>query len=299
MSSTTETTLPAFGTLPRPRSRLSSLLSIARKKPLGTACFVIILIYWVMAILAPIVTKTGYNEPLYGPAFHSPSAHYWFGTDESGRDVYSRIVWAARTDLLVSLITAVVGVSGAVLVGVASGYFGGLVDMVVQRIVDTIQALPGLILLLVVVAIFGTNIVIAMAVITVLTIPVGARIIRADVLQLRQMQYVEAARAVGGGDWRIMSRHIFRGVVPTAIVLMTIALGANLLIEASLAFLGMVSSQYPDWGLMLNSGALGTMEQSPWLAVVPGLAITIIVFAYSMFGDALRDVLDPKLRGIT
>jgi peptide/nickel transport system permease protein len=252
-----------------------------------------------MAIFAPLVTKTGYNEPLYGPAFHSPSAQYWFGTDESGRDVYSRVVWAARTDLLVSLITAVVGVAGAVVVGVASGYFLGVVDMIVQRIVDTIQALPGLILLLVVVAIFGTNIVIAMSVITILTIPVGARIVRSDVLQLRQMQYVEAARSIGAGDWRIMSRHILRGVLPTAIVLMTIALGANLLIEASLAFLGMVSSQYPDWGLMLNSGALGTMEQSPWLAVVPGLAITIIVFAYSMFGDALRDILDPKLRGIT
>jgi peptide/nickel transport system permease protein len=291
--------LTATSALPRRRSRVSAVLSAARKKPLGTACLVVIVIYWALAILAPIVSRTGYNEPLYGPPFHGPSLHYWFGTDDSGRDVYSRVVWAARTDLLVSLITAVVGVSGAVLVGLVSGYFGGLVDMLVQRVVDAIQALPGLILLLVVVAIFGTNIAIAMSVITILTIPIGARIIRSDVLQLRQMQYVEAARSVGASDWRIMTRHVFRGVMPTAIVLMTIALGANLLVEASLAFLGMVSSQYPDWGLMLNSGALGTMEQAPWLAVVPGLAITIIVFAYSMFGDALRDILDPKLRGVT
>jgi len=291
--------LPAVAALPRRQSRLSAAWAAARKKPLGTVCLVVIVIYWAMAILAPIVSRTGYNEPLYGPPFHGPSWQYWFGTDDSGRDVYSRVVWAARTDLLVSLITSVVGVSGAVLVGLISGYFGGLVDMLVQRLVDAIQALPGLILLLVVVAIFGTNIAIAMSVITILTIPIGARIIRSDVLQLRQMQYVEAARSVGAGDWRIMTRHIFRGVMPTAIVLATIALGANLLVEASLAFLGMVSSQYPDWGLMLNSGALGTMEQAPWLAVVPGLAITIIVFAYSMFGDALRDILDPKLRGIT
>ena len=292
------TTVPAYGALPRARSKPSMLLSFARKKPLGTACLVIILIYWLMAIFAPLVTKTGYNDPLFGPAFHGPSTHYWFGTDDSGRDVYSRVVWAARTDLLVSLITSVVGVAGAVVVGIASGYFVGLVDMVVQRIIDAIQALPGLILLLVVVAIFGTNIVIAMSVITIITIPIGARIIRSDVLQLRQMQYIEAARSVGGGEVWIMSRHILRGVAPTAIVLMTIALGANLLIEASLAFLGMISTAYPDWGLMLSSGALSSMEQAPWLALVPGLAITFIVFAYSMFGDAMRDVLDPKLRGV-
>ena len=268
-----------------------------RHKPFGAVCLGIIIFYWLMAVLAPLVTKTGYNDPLYGPAFHNISWHYWFGTDETGRDVYSRIVWAARTDLLVSLLTSLVAVSGATFVGLLSGFFGGLTDMVVQRVVDTIQALPGLVLLLVVVAIFGEEIVVAMATITVLSIPVGARVIRAEVLQIRRMQYVEAARSVGCGEFRILLRHVLRGVVPTAIVLFTLALAVNLLIEASLAFLGLVSSTYPDWGTMLNVGAVSHMEQAPWLAVAPGLAISVIAFAYSMFGDSLRDVLDPRMRG--
>jgi len=244
-----------------------------------------------------VISHTGYNDPLYGPALHAPSAHYWFGTDNSGRDVYSRVIWAARTDLLVSLITSVCGVALALLLGTLSAYFAGWFDLVMQRIVDTIQAMPGLILLLVIVAVLGSDIKYPMAAITILTVPVGLRIIRAAVLQIRAMPYVESARVVGAPDWRIMLRHVLPNVLPLVVILLTIALGVNLLIESSLAFLGLVSSSYPDWGVMLSTGAITYMEQGPWLALAPGIAITGIVFAYSIFGDAARDVLDPRLRG--
>ncbi len=279
------------------QGRLVRGLRLARAKPLGAVAVVIILAYWIAAALAPVISHTGYNDPLYGPALHAPSAHYWFGTDNSGRDVYSRVIWAARTDLLVSLITSVCGVALALLLGTLSAYFAGWFDLVMQRIVDTIQAMPGLILLLVIVAVLGSDIKYPMAAITILTVPVGLRIIRAAVLQIRAMPYVESARVVGAPDWRIMLRHVLPNVLPLVVILLTIALGVNLLIESSLAFLGLVSSSYPDWGVMLSTGAITYMEQGPWLALAPGIAITGIVFAYSIFGDAARDVLDPRLRG--
>lgn len=278
-------------------SHWKKLGALAASKPMGAICFTVIIIYWLVAVFAPWIAHSGYNDPLFGPSFAAPSGTYWFGTDNSGRDVFSRVIWASRTDLLVSVITSMIGVGAAFILGVASAYFLGWFDLVLQRIVDAIQALPGLIVLLVIAAVLGTNLAVAMAAITVLTVPIGLRIVRSDTLQVREMQYVESARALGASNGRIILRHIVPNVIPLGIILMTIALGTNLLIEASLAFLGLVSSTYPDWGTMLNVGALGYMEQAPWLALAPGLAISIIVFAYSMFGDALRDVLDPRLRG--
>jgi peptide/nickel transport system permease protein len=270
---------------------------LARAKPMGTVALLIILAYWLAALFAPILAHSGYNDPLFGPALHSPNGRFWFGTDNSGRDVYSRVIWAARTDLVVSLVTSLVGVLLALVLGAMSAYFAGIFDLIIQRVVDTIQAMPGLILLLVIVAVLGTDIVYPMAAITLLTIPVGLRIVRAAVLQIRAMPYVESARVIGAADSRIIIRHVLPNVMPLVVILVTIALGVNLLIESSLAFLGLVSSNYPDWGVMLSSGAIGYMEQGPWLALAPGIAITGIVFAYSMFGDAARDVLDPRLRG--
>ena len=286
-----------LGPITASRGWVSRALHLARSKPMGAAALLIILVYWLAAVFAPVIAHTGYNDPLYGPALHAPSAKFWFGTDNSGRDVYSRVIWAARTDLIVSLVTSVCGVALALVLGTMSAYFAGIFDLVIQRVVDTIQAMPGLILLLVIVAVLGTDIVYPMAAITILTIPVGLRIVRAAVLQIRAMPYVESARVVGAADMRIIWRHVLPNVLPLVMILLTIALGVNLLIESSLAFLGLVSSTYPDWGVMLSSGAIGFMEQGPWLAIAPGLAITGIVFAYSMFGDAARDVLDPRLRG--
>lgn len=289
--------VPDVGPLSAARTWPARLLHLARAKPMGTAAVIIILLYWAAAAFAPVIAHTGYNDPLYGPALHAPNARYWFGTDNSGRDVYSRLVWAARTDLMVSLLTSVAGVLLALIFGTLSAYFAGVFDLIIQRIVDTVQAMPGLILLLVIIAVLGTDIVYSMAAITVLTIPIGLRIVRAAVLQIRAMPYVESARVVGAPHSRIVLRHVLPNVAPLVVILLTIALGVNLLIESSLAFLGLISSSYPDWGVMLSVGAIGYMEQGPWLALAPGLAITGIVFAYSMFGDAARDVLDPRLRG--
>jgi len=191
---------------------------------------------------------------------------------------------------------SLVGVGMAFTLGVLSGYLVGWFDLVVQRIVDGIQALPGLILLIVITAVFGTELIVAMAAISILSVPVGLRIFRSSVLQIRQTQYVEAARVVGASHPRILFRHIAPNVLPLAIIVSTLALGVNVLLQSSLAFLGLVSSPFPSWGTMLNVGAITFMEQAPWLALAPGLAISGIVFSYSMFGDALRDVLDPRLR---
>lgn len=291
------TSAPEFSPLVASRGWAMRMLRLARAKPMGAAALIIILIYWLAAVFAPVIAHSGYNDPLFGPALHAPSAKFWFGTDNAGRDVYSRVIWAARTDLVVSLVTSVVGVALALALGTMSAYFAGIFDLIIQRVVDTIQAMPGLILLLVIVAVLGTDIVYPMTAITLLTIPVGLRIVRAAVLQIRAMPYVESARVVGAPDSRIIWRHVLPNVLPLVMILLTIALGVNLLIESSLAFLGLVSSSYPDWGVMLSSGAIGFMEQGPWLAMAPGLAITGIVFAYSMAGDSARDVLDPRLRG--
>jgi peptide/nickel transport system permease protein len=288
---------PQFGAGPRFGVRAQRLMRLARAKPLGTFALLMIMGYWLAAALAPVITHTGYNDPLYGPALHGPSTHYWFGTDNSGRDVYSRVIWAARTDLVVSFITSFIGVAVALVLGTLSAYFAGWFDLALQRLVDAVQAMPGLIVLLVIVAVLGTNIVYPMAAITILTVPVGLRIIRAAVLQVRTLPYIESARVVGARDLRIVVRHVLPNIFPLVVVLLSIALGINVLIESSLAFLGLVSSSYPDWGIMLSVGSISFMEQGPWLAMAPGIAITGLVFAYSMLGDALRDVLDPRLRG--
>jgi peptide/nickel transport system permease protein len=289
-------TVDAVATRPRASGPLKRILRLARTKPLGTVAFIIILIYWCTAALAPWIARTDYNEPLYGPPFHRPNAQYWLGTDDSGRDVFSRVVWASRTDLLLSFMASFIGVGMAFTLGVLSGYLVGWFDLVVQRLVDGIQALPGLILLLVITAVFGTELIVAMAAISILSVPVGLRIFRSSVLQIRQTQYVEAARVVGASHPRILLNHVAPNVLPLAIIVSTLALGVNVLLQSSLAFLGLVSSSFPSWGTMLNVGAITFMEQAPWLALAPGLAISGIVFSYSMFGDALRDVLDPRLR---
>jgi ABC-type dipeptide/oligopeptide/nickel transport system permease subunit len=230
--------------------------------------------------------------------FASPSAEAWLGGDQLGRDVFSRLVYGARISLEVGLLSVFFGITLGAFIGITSAYFGGKTDLIVQRVMDAMMAFPALILALAIMAILGasiTNVVIALAVVF---IPGAARTIRAQALSIKEVDYVLAARAVGAGDWRIILCHMAPNCVPTYIVLATISLGFAIVVEASLSFLGVgVPPEVPSWGGMLTGAAQNYVKVAPWLGVFPGLAIAIVVFAWNLLGDALRDVLDPRLRG--
>ena len=276
---------------------LRRLGRLAKQKPLGTVAVIILAVMWLSAALAPVLAPFHWRDVLSGPRLHAPDSFYWFGTDDVGRDVYSRILWAGRLSLSVSFAATLIGTVIGSVTGVVSGYFLGWFDLIWQRVIDALQALPGLVLLMVVVQVLGTGLPVVAIALAVLTVPGSSRIIRSAVIGIRANQYIEAANVVGAGSGRIMLRHVLPNAFPPILILAALSLGGNLLLQASLSFLGLVSSEYPDWGSMLNSGARRFMESAPWLAIFPGLAITLTVFAYNMLGDTLRDVLDPRLRG--
>jgi ABC-type dipeptide/oligopeptide/nickel transport system permease subunit len=276
---------------------LRRLGRLARQKPLGTLAVLILAVMWLSAIFAPWVAPYYWRDVFSGPRLHEPDAYYWFGTDDVGRDVFSRIVWAGRLSLTISFAATVLGITLGSVAGVVSGYYMGWFDLIWQRLVDAMQALPGLVLLMVVVQVLGTGLPVVALALAVLTVPGSSRIIRATVISIRENPYIEAARVLGAGNGRVMLRHVLPNAFPPVLILAALSLGGNLLLQASLSFLGLVSSEYPDWGSMLNAGARRFMESAPWLAIFPGLAIMLTVFAYNMLGDTLRDVLDPRLRG--
>lgn len=278
-------------------NRLRKLGRLAIQKPLGTLAVLILAVMWLSAAFAPVVAPFHWRDVFSGPRLMAPDSFYWFGTDDVGRDVFSRIIWAGRLSLSISFAGTIVGISLGLIAGVISGYFLGWFDLIWQRVIDAMQALPGLVLLMVVVQVLGTGLPVVAIALAVLTVPGSSRIIRATVISIRENPYIEAARVLGANDGRIMFRHVLPNAFPPVLILAALSLGGNLLLQASLSFLGLVSSEYPDWGSMLNAGARRFMESAPWLAIFPGLAIMLTVFAYNMLGDTLRDVLDPRLRG--
>jgi len=271
--------------------------NLAVAKPLGTVSLVIIVAMWILAIFAPVIAPYDWNQILVKPRFTPPSPGTWLGTDELGRDVLSRLIWASRLSLSLSVFSVTIGTMGGTLIGLASGYFMGVFDLTVQRITDAYNAIPQLLFLIAITSVLGTNILPVFIALTILRIPGGGRLIRSVVLSARENVYVEAAKAIGAGDARIMFKHVFPNAYAPLIILLSIGLGANLLSQSSLSFLGLVSSVYPDWGGMLNAGARRYIERMPWMALAPGVIITLAVLSYNMLGDALRDVLDPRLRG--
>lgn len=285
---------------PERRERGRSLLrlgKVALRKPLGTVSFAVLAVLWAVAIFAPAVAPFEQDAVFVGPRLATPSGAHWFGTDEVGRDVYSRIIYGARLSLLVSVASTVIGVLAGTAIGVISGYVLGWFDLLWQRVIDAFQALPALVMLMVVAYVLGPKLSMVALALAVLTAPVTSRVVRATTLTVRESAYIEAARVLGAGHVRIILRHIVPNVLPTVIVLAAIGLGANILLQSALSFLGLVSSQTPSWGGMLNLGARRYMEVQPWLALAPGLAISVTVLSYNLLGDALRDVLDPRLRG--
>lgn len=290
-------TAPPVPQAPRLPRWLRGMLRFARLRPLGAAGAVIIFLMVLSAITAPLIAPYHPLETDFLAQFSPPSTAHWLGTDAYGRDLLSRILYGSRTALLVGFASAFLGATLGALVGVASAYFGGRVDLLIQRVVDLFLAFPIIILALAVVSILGTGVGNVIMAITVPMIPNCARVVRASALAVRQMPYVDAARAAGFGHGRIIFRHMLPNVMAPYLIMLTAYVGQAILLEASLSFLGLgVAEPTAAWGLMLRGAAVEFAETAPWMAIFPGLAISLGVFAFNLFGDSLRDALDPRLR---
>src|SRR2546427_13237564 len=279
-------------------STLRAVGRFARRKPLGALGALIVVAMLVMAAFAERIAPYGYDDTIRGARMQPPSAAHWLGTDNLSRDMWSRIVYGARVSVTVGVATNRLALFLATAVGVSSGYFGGAYDLVVQRVVDAWLSFPYLVIVLSVMAVLGPgflNVVLSLAVIIA---AVNSRVIRGATIGVTQTTYVEAARALGCGHGRIILCHILPNVAATVIILATIGLGTAILAESALSFLGFgVPPPYPAWGAMLSGSGRTSMFRAPWMAIWPGVAISLAVFGFNMLGDALRDVLDPRLRG--
>jgi peptide/nickel transport system permease protein len=275
----------------------AAVAKFVRQRPLGAIGAAIIIVMVIMAATAGFVAPYDPLATDYAAMLGPPGPGHWLGTDAFGRDVLSRIIYGSRTALLVGLGASLIGATLGSVIGVSSAYFGGRVDLVVQRVMDVFFAFPVIILALAVVAILGTgaqNVILAIA---TPMIPRCARVVRSSALAVREMPYVDAARAAGFGHQRIILRHMLPNVMAPILILATAFLGEAILLEASLSFLGLgVQEPTAAWGLMLRGAAVQFAESAPWMAIFPGLAISLGVFGFNLFGDSLRDALDPRLR---
>ena len=293
---------PAIAQRRPERSRWSgvarALWLFTKRKPIGAASGLIVIAMLVMTIFAESIAPYGYDEAVRGARMKPPSAAHWLGTDNLSRDIWSRIVYGARISITIGFATIFLGTAAAAALGVSSGYFGGKYDLVVQRVVDAWMSFPYLVIILSVMAVLGPGLLNVILSLSIIVAATGSRVIRGSTIAVAQNAYVEAARAMGCGHARIVFRHILPNVTATIIILATIGLGGIILAESALSFLGFgVPPPYPSWGSMLSGSGRTYMYRAPWMAVWPGVAISIAVFAFNMLGDALRDVLDPRLRG--
>ncbi len=281
-----------------PRRWLTGTWRFCRRKPLGAVGAVIVLALLLAAAFAGLIAPYSFDAQIPGAQLKPPGARFLFGTDNVSRDIFSRIIYGARVSVTVGFSTVFLAALLASAVGITSGYFRGRYDIVVQRIVDAWQSFPYLIIILSLLAVLGPgmfNIIIALS---ILTAAAASRVIRGATLSVVENPYVEAARAMGSGHVRIMVRHILPNVAPTIVVVATISLGGVILAESALSFLGYgVPPPHPSWGAMLSGSGRTYMYKAPWMAIWPGVAISLVVFGFNMLGDALRDVLDPRLRG--
>jgi peptide/nickel transport system permease protein len=266
-------------------------------KPLGAAGAVVIIGMAAAALFADAIAPYDAYELNQRLQFGPPTLAHWFGTDEFGRDVLTRLLYGARIALFIGFASSFLGATAGAILGVISAYLGGKTDLYLQRIMDIILAFPLLILALAIVTVLGRSIPNLILAIAIPVIPRTARIVRASALAAKENVYVEAARAIGSSHIRVMFRHIVPNVMAPYLIVLTAQLGGAILTEASLSFLGLGTAEpTPSWGLMLSGGAPMYAEKAPWLAVFPGLAISLAVFGFNLFGDSLRDALDPKLR---
>ena len=268
-----------------------------RRRPLGAIGAVIIVVMIFSAAFADVVAPYGPDEGVFTGLPTAPSLEHLLGTDPFGRDVFSRLLYGARTALLVGFVSSLVGSTFGLVLGVMGAYFGGKIDELIQRFMDVLISFPLIVIAIAVVAALGPgtgNVIVA---VTLPVIPRVARVVRASGLAVVQMPYIEAARSIGAKAPRIMFRHMVPNVFAPFLILLTAFLGQGILLEASLSFLGLgVVEPEPSWGLMLRGQGMAFLDQAPWLAIAPGLAISLAVFGFNLFGDSLRDALDPRLR---
>jgi peptide/nickel transport system permease protein len=268
-----------------------------RRRKLGALSAIGILVMLLVAALAQWIAPYDPVATDFGAMLTAPSAAHWLGTDTFGRDVLSRLIYGSRTALLVGFGASVIGATLGAVLGVASAYFGGRIDLYLQRVMDIFISFPLIILALALVAILGNSLPNLITAITIPMIPRCALVIRASALSIREMPYVDAARAAGFGHTRIIMRHMLPNVMAPYLIMVTSFLGQAILLESSLSFLGLgVQEPTAAWGLMLRGAAVEFAETAPWMAIFPGLAISLSVFAFNLFGDSLRDALDPRLR---
>jgi peptide/nickel transport system permease protein len=274
------------------------LWRLIKEKPLGAFGGVIVLGLLLCALLAPWIAPNPYDQTNVRNRLKPPSSQFYFGTDNLGRDIFSRIVYGARVSVTVGFGAVSIGITLATIIGVGCAYFGGKADILVQRLVDAQVAIPGLLLLLNIMAVTGPgllNIILALGIVSAAG---SSRIIRSAALAAKENQFVEAARAVGASHLRIILCYILPNIMAPIIIITTVSLGFTILIESTLSFLGFgVPPPYPSWGEMLSGSGRSYMHKAPWMATWPGVAISLAVFGFNMLGDALRDLLDPRLRG--
>jgi peptide/nickel transport system permease protein len=283
-------------------TRRHPVIQFVLTQPLGAAGLVIIVVMSIAGFFAPYVAPYDPLDLDFGAMLAPPSREHWMGTDAFGRDVFSRIIYGARTALAVGFLASLVGSGLGAVIGVVSAYFGGRIDMIIQRLMDILLSFPIIVLALTVVAVLGKwpvggldlNLIIAIA---IPMVPKVARVVRSSALAIREMPYIDAARAAGYGHSRIIFRHITPNVVAPFLIMFTAFIAQAILLEASLSFLGLgVTEPTAAWGLMLSGASQEFYVQAPWMIIFPGLAISLAVFAFNLFGDSLRDWLDPKLK---
>jgi peptide/nickel transport system permease protein len=274
------------------------LAFLAQRHVLGAVGLALMALFVLAAMFADFICR---YDPLTVDSAHAlaaPSAQHWMGTDSFGRDVWARIIHGARISLAVGIGSTTLGATIGVIIGLTSGYLSGWVDLVFQRVTDIFQALPLLVLALVMTAALGPSLPNVIIAIAIPLIPIVARVIRANTLALREQPFVEAAKSIGMSEMRIALRHVLPNTLAPLIVLATAQLGSTILTEASLSFLGLgIPEPYPSWGRMLSESAAEYVRIAPWLVIFPGIAISLAVFGTNLFGDALRDILDPRQRG--
>ena len=289
---------PGLADLRPKRTYLQGFARFLRQKPLGTLGLGIMLVFAIMALVSPYVVPKDILETNPSTILQGPSGESWFGTDQFGRDLFSRTLYGSRISMMVGFAVLIMGTTLGAILAIITAYIGGKVDLLTQRIVDAMMAIPTLVLALTIMSVLGASMFNLILAISVATLPNALRTVRSVVLSIKATQYVDSARATGCTSLRIMMFHVAPNCMAPYLVIASVALGGAILSEASLSFLGAgAPEQTVTWGSLLSRDKLQYFALAPWMAIFPGLFLTALVFGINVFGDALRDVLDPRLRG--
>lgn len=298
MSEATDVTAGAVEEAKKRSPFVDFFMRLAREKPLGLIGGIIVLLMLLTGIFADFLAPYGYNEYILADKLTGQSPQHLLGTDALGRDLFSRVIYGARISMIVGLGASAINVAFSALVGVTSGFIGGKFDIIVQRFVDAALTFPMLIIVITLMALIGRGVAQVVIVLGIWGGIAWIRVARSAVISIRENVYVEAARAIGCSTRQMLTRHILPNITPILIIMFSVSMSGNILGEASLSFLGFgIPPPFPSWGGMLSSEGRRYMYEAPWLAIWPGVALSVAVYGINMWGDAVRDLLDPRLRG--